>query len=102
MKEKRGSLFLKLLDRYVGNALLLFLAPLLWVQSLWQKLGKPEPENYLLVCMGAIGDLLLLTEAAKVQLRGKRVFLACTKANVGCAQLYKNFYEVSFLLLLYF
>lgn len=92
MQEKRGSLMLKLLDRYAGSVLLVCLAPLLWVKSLAQEKSRSEPQSYLLVCMGAIGDLLLLTEAAKVQLRGKRVFLVCTKANLGCARLYKDFY----------
>lgn len=93
MQEKRGSRLLKLLDRYAGSGLLGCLTLLLWLKSLCQQKHRAEPQNYLLVCMGAIGDLLLLTWAAKVQLKGKRVFLACTKANLGCARLYKDFYD---------
>lgn len=101
MSEKRGSKLLKLIDRYIGSALLLALAIALNTKRVIYHIAKKEPssdrqylntKNYLLVCFGAIGDLILLTQAAKTQLNGKKVFLACTSSNKACAELYKDFY----------
>ena len=101
MSENRGNNLLKLIDRYIGSALLLALAIALNTKRVIDRIVKKEPssdrqhlntKNYLLVCFGAIGDLILLTQAAKTQLNGKKVFLACTPSNRACAELYKDFY----------
>lgn len=106
MSEKRGSCLQKNIDRYIGGTLLFFLIFLLAFKKVVTSIdnnlfsgraskplhGSPTAENYLLVCFGAIGDLILLTQAAQLQLAGKRVFLVCTSSNQACADLYKDFY----------
>ena len=87
MKEKRGSTLLKQLDRYVGGACLAILVPLLWLLSILRPGKQANPNVYLVVCIGAIGDLILLTEAVRSQLQGKQVFLACSKSNLACARM---------------
>jgi ADP-heptose:LPS heptosyltransferase len=51
-----------------------------------------ESDSVVLVCFGAIGDLIILSTAAKEQLAGKKVYLACSKLNYPCALLYSSFY----------
>jgi ADP-heptose:LPS heptosyltransferase len=92
MKEKRGSTLLKRLDRYVGGACLAILMPLLWLLSILRPGKQANPNVYLVVCIGAIGDLILLTEAVRSQLQGKQVFLACSKSNLTCARMYNDVY----------
>lgn len=106
MREKRGSGLLKNIDRYIGGTLLFFLIFLLAIKGAINSIGnnlfppgdsKPtqgclNAENCLVVCFGAIGDLILLTQAAKIQLAHKKVYLACTSSNQACADLYKDFY----------
>lgn len=92
MKEKRGSTLLKRLDHYVGGACLAILVPLVWLLSILRPGKQANPNVYLVVCIGAIGDLILLTEAVRSQLQGKQVFLACSKSNLVCARMYNDVY----------
>ena len=106
MSEKRGSRLLRRVDRYIGGILLLVLILALVIKKTTHKVFAANPltkgikspqdnqnsDRYLVVCFGAIGDLILLTQAAQIQLRGKKVFLACTNSNQTCAQLYQDFY----------
>ena len=92
MQEKRGSQLLRLLDRYLGRLLLGILDGLLCVKRWVIHRQQGEPRAHLVVCLGAIGDLVLLTEAVSSQLQGKRVFLACSRANRTCAQMYRDVY----------
>jgi hypothetical protein len=107
MSEKRGSKLLKGADRYIGSLLLLVLAFLLSIKKVvafikshkstasdlqQNKTVSPNAEASLLICLGAIGDLILLTEAAKARLNGKSVYLACSNSNYACAKLYQDFY----------
>ena len=106
MSEKRGSRLLKIVDQYIGGILLLVLMLALVIKKMIHQVFVPNPltkdpksvpdtqnsDRYLVVCFGAIGDLILLTQAAQIQLRGKKVFLACTKSNQACAELYQDFY----------
>lgn len=92
MQEKRGSQWLKLIDRYAGALMLAVLAGLLRIKTKLSGTKDKEPQVYLLICIGAIGDLILLTEAARLQLKDKSVVLACSNANLACARMYQNFY----------
>lgn len=92
MKEKRGSQLLRLIDRYLGGLLLGGLCAFLCVKRLFNDRQQGEPHVYLVVCIGAIGDLILLTEAVRSQLEGERVYLACSRANLACAQIYQDVY----------
>lgn len=92
MQEKRGSQLLRLIDRYLGSLLLGVLSALLCVKRLVSHRQRGEPRVYLVVCIGAIGDLILLTEAGRSQLQGKCVYLACSRANLACAQMYQDVY----------
>lgn len=92
MSEKRGSKLHRLADRYVGLLILAFLSVLLRLKRLVSSSNQDDTEPYLLVCFGAIGDLIVLTEAVQHQLSGKRVFLACSRLNLSAARLYENFY----------
>lgn len=92
MQEKRGSQLLRILDRYLGSLLLSVLDVLLYAKRIFSHRQQAEPCAFLVVCLGAIGDLILLTEAVKSQLQGKRVFLACSRANLACAQMYQGMY----------
>ena len=92
MQEKRGSQLLRLLDRYLGSLLLTLLDGLLCAKRIYSRRQQGELRAFLVVCIGAIGDLILLTEAVKSQLQGQRVFLACSRANLACAQMYQDVY----------
>ena len=92
MTEKRGSKFNRLADRYIGLLILLILSALLGLKRLLLSAKDQDDEPCLLVCFGAIGDLIVLTEAAQHQLAGKRVYLACSQLNFGAAKLYESFY----------
>lgn len=92
MQEKRGSQWLKLIDRYAGGILLAILTGLLRIKTKPSGTQSKEPQVCLLICIGAIGDLILLTEAARLQLKDKSVVLACSNANLACARMYQNFY----------
>lgn len=92
MGEKRGSKLNRLVDRYVGLMILSFLSLLLGLKRLVSRTKDQDNESCLLVCFGAIGDLIVLTEAAQHQLVGKRVYLACSQLNFGAAKLYEAFY----------
>lgn len=92
MQEKRGSQLLRYVDRYAGMLLLAGLVPFLWLRSFFKRARTDELLVHLVVCLGAIGDLILLTEAVRAQLAGKKVFLACSKANLACAKMYSDVY----------
>lgn len=92
MSEKRGSKLNRLVDRYLGLVILSVLSVLLSFKRLASRTNDQDDENCLLVCFGAIGDLIVLTEAAQHQLAGKRVYLACSQLNFAAAKLYESFY----------
>lgn len=92
MQEKRGSQLLRYVDRYAGTLLLAGFVPFLWGRSFLKRARADELRVHLVVCLGAIGDLILLTEAVRAQLAGKKVFLACSKANLACANMYSDVY----------
>lgn len=92
MGEKRGSKLNRLADRYVGLIILSALSLLLGVKRLASRTKDQDNDSCLLVCFGAIGDLIVLTEAAQHQLAGKRVYLACSQLNFAAAKLYESFY----------
>lgn len=92
MQEKRGSQWLKLIDQYAGAFMLAVLAGLLRIKTKLSVTKDKEPQVYLLICIGAIGDLILLTEAARLQFKDKSIVLACSNANLACARMYQNFY----------
>lgn len=92
MSEKRGSKLNRLADRYIGLLILSILSVLLGLKRLLSSAKDQDDEPCLLVCFGAIGDLIILTEAAQHQLAGKRVYLACSQLNFGAAKLYEAFY----------
>ena len=92
MSEKRGSKLNRLADRYIGLLILSVLSVLLGLKRLLSSAKDQDDESCLLVCFGAIGDLIVLSEAAQHQLAGKQVYLACSQLNVGAAKLYESFY----------
>lgn len=92
MGEKRGSKLNRLADRYIGLLILSVLSVLLGLKRLLSSAKDQDDESCLLVCFGAIGDLIVLSEAARHQLAGKRVYLACSQLNFGAAMLYDSFY----------
>lgn len=92
MNEKRGSKLNRLADRYIGLLILSILSVLLRLKRLVLSAKDQDDEPCLLVCFGAIGDLIVLTEAAQHQLAGKRVYLACSQLNFAAAKLYESFY----------
>lgn len=93
MSGQRGSKLLKLLDRYAGYLILAIMAVLLHIKSWLNNADTKEPQTYLLICFGAIGDLIILTEAARIQWGTKRVVLACSSSNLPCAMMYQDFYQ---------
>jgi ADP-heptose:LPS heptosyltransferase len=91
--EKRGNSLLRLLDQYLGLLILGFLAIALKFKRLFGMHKSVESDSCLLVCFGAIGDLIVLTTAAKQQLAEKKVYLVCSGLNHPCALLYSDFYK---------
>lgn len=90
--EQRGSVLLKLIDQRIGPILLCFLGAALWAKRRLQPYMGVQDQPVLVVCFGAIGDLIVLTEAVKYTLAGKRVYLACSQLNSPCAMLVKETY----------
>ena len=97
LNERRGSSVQKFVDQKIGPIILLLIDILLFIKQKLPFLRSPtknqeHQERELLVCFGAIGDLIVLTEAAKCQKKSKTLFLACSKLNYPCALLYTDFY----------
>lgn len=91
LQENRGSAVHKMLDQKIGPLLLGVLGAILWLKNRI-RLAKHEPEIPLIICFGAIGDLILITAAAQQKYPAGRLYLACSKLNLPCANLYKDFY----------
>ncbi|BBU67992.1 glycosyltransferase family 9 protein [Fluviibacter phosphoraccumulans] len=91
LEEKRGSAAQKLLDQKLGPFLLGALGLLLWVKKRLFTF-RPQQEKPLLICFGAIGDLIVLTAAAQQKYPANQLYLACSKLNLPCAKLYSDFY----------
>lgn len=91
LQEKRGSAAQRLLDQKIGPLLLGVLGGLLWVKK-QLFISKPQQEVPLLICFGAIGDLIVLTAAAQQKYPVGKLYLACSKLNLPCAKLYEEFY----------
>jgi len=92
MQEKRGSKFLRGIDLYIGSMILVLLSFALWIMRLFKSAAPKAGAPVLLVCFGAIGDLVILTTAARAVLSGQSVYLACSSLNYPCAKLYEDFY----------
>lgn len=94
MSEKRGSRIHKLADRWLGSLLLLALDGLLVLKrSIFGTRPPRDDEVYLLICFGAIGDLIVLTQAVSAMLPDRQVYLACSKLNKGTAQIFDGVYR---------
>ena len=91
LEEKRGSSAQKFLDQKFGPFLLGALGALLWVKKRLFTV-RSQQEKPLLICFGAIGDLVVLTTAAKRKYSANQLHLACSKLNLPCAKLYSDFY----------
>lgn len=91
LEEKRGSAAQKFLDQKLGPFLLGALGVLLWVKKRLFAF-RPQQEKPLLICFGAIGDLIVLTAAAQQKYPANQLYLACSKLNLPCAKLYSDFY----------
>lgn len=90
--EKRGHGLLRWIDQKLGSLILAMLSVFLKIQRVWG-VKNPIPSNsYLVVCFGAIGDLIILTRAAKNFLADQKVYLVCSNLNYSCALLYTDFY----------
>ncbi len=92
MAEKRGGRLNRWIDHHFGMGLLGILWMLLAVKRFVVAKRPADDRAYLLVCFGAIGDLIILTEAVRCQLAGKKVYLACSFLNLGAAKLYDGIY----------
>jgi len=92
LNEKRGSSAQKLIDQRIGLVILLVLDGMLFLKRFFCRGKAIEKDVELLVCFGAFGDLIVLTEAAKKQKRSRTLYLACSKLNFSCAQMYRDFY----------
>ena len=92
MIEKRGSKLLKYIDRYLGLMVLLVLSVCLRIKRSLFPIQPTATNVILLVCFGAIGDLIVLTTAARKTLAGRQVYLACSKLNYPSTKLYEDFY----------
>jgi len=93
LTEQRGNSSQKLLDQRIGPVLLFGLMIALRIKK-WLATARKErkSERLLVVCFGAIGDLIVLTEAVRRQWPEKTVFLACSQLNYPCAQMYQDVY----------
>jgi hypothetical protein len=93
LTEQRGNSSQKLLDQRIGPVLLFGLMIALRIKKWLATAGKQrELERVLVVCFGAIGDLIVLTEAVRRHWPEKTVFLACSQLNYPCAQMYQDVY----------
>ncbi len=92
LTEQRGNSSQKLLDQKIGPVLLFGLMVALRIKKYFGNRKQQAPERVLVVCFGAIGDLIVLTEAVRRQWPEKTVFLACSQLNYPCAQMYQDIY----------
>ena len=93
ISEKRGRTLLKVLDQRIGLIILRFFGFLLRIKGARHSHKLMESDSCLLVCFGAIGDLIILTAAAKATLHNKKVYLACSRLNYSYALMHSNFYS---------
>lgn len=93
MQEKRGNKLYKQLDRWLGSALIFVLNIGLKLKRLFNHKTRTSNGFILVVCFGAIGDLILLSEAVRANPSvRKMVYLACSKLNYEAAKCYNNLY----------
>lgn len=92
VQERRGNWVNKNLDRWVGSLLLAFLDIALGLQRLFKTRSVTGNNRILVVCFGAIGDLILLSEAVRACVGQREVYLACSKLNHGAAKRYGDLY----------
>lgn len=91
--EKRGSVLARLLDRRLGVYMSLILSGICNIKKKFYKNDEAsEKNNILIVCYGALGDLLLASLVLRQikHTNGCKYHLACTKSNRPVADLFKE------------
>ena len=89
--SQRGNPLFRRVDAMLGPALITALGALIKVRKLF--LRKRDPDGaVLIVCIGAIGDLLLVSAVADKVLTGRRLVLACTPENIVAASIFPGLY----------
>lgn len=92
IKERRGSKLNKILDWWLGSFLILVLVPLIAIKRAVSQV-KNQNDAFVVVCFGAIGDLILLTEAVRARKPSSPIVLACSKLNYEAASIFDNVFE---------
>lgn len=89
--DRRGAVYQKMIDRYLGFFILLFLIPI----SFFRKNSEENQLSIGLLCYGAIGDLLLVSEVAKKIKSSNadvKFYIFCTSTNKAAVELYESIY----------
>lgn len=88
----RGLKRLRWLDSRLGPLVLSLLAPLVILRR--RILSRPKSGgDAVLLCLGAIGDVLLLSAVARKSLVGTRVILVCTRDNHIAAAVFPGLFD---------
>lgn len=90
--SQRGNPLLRRADATVGPLLIATVGLLLRARRLLPSRRSSEDAT-LLVCFGAIGDLLLLAAVAQRTLKGQRLLLACTPENRGAVTVFPDLFD---------
>lgn len=91
-RERRGSSFNKFADRWLGAYALWMLAPLILIKRLFSSFRTTDGPS-LVVCFGAIGDLVILTEAVRALSAHPDTVLACSRLNQGVAKVFNGVFK---------
>lgn len=89
--SQRGNPLLRRVDSVVGPVVIVLVGLLIRIRRLCSR--PCQNGATLIVCFGAIGDLLLLSAAAQKVLTGRRLILACTPENRAAATIFPGLYD---------
>ena len=89
----RGSTMARRIDQAVGPILIRLVAALARARAAMTSSVRPTSDTTLIVCFGAIGDLLLLSATSQSVRPAGRWVLACTPENKVGATVFDDLYE---------
>ncbi len=90
--SQRGNPVLRRADAALGPVLIASVGMLLRIRKLLPS-RRSDADTTLLVCFGAIGDLLLLAAVAQRTLPGQRLLVACTPENRGAVTVFPDLFD---------
>jgi ADP-heptose:LPS heptosyltransferase len=91
--SQRGNPLLRKIDAALGPLIIALLGVIIRGRGLFSRRPSRATDTALVVCFGAIGDLLLLAAVAQRVLTDSRLILACTPENRLAAEIFPELFE---------